>query len=365
MSKVFAGVALGICAAASSAVAQTPVRHVSGYAFEEEAWRFVAVHSTPGQRIDAFVAVAKANVTVGDNIVVVAYVRGASDSDPWTAKTWTTTDRIDAIKSAKVLLNIDDADDANWGLDAPIGSPNPTMIEPAKDYQNGIMTDDPAYWWIATDPDNDELIATFAEWGLKVADIKLEAETPGCTTSDKLAGMAKGIETALPMAITDEDSAKAAATAAAVAAASAFVCQPATPTPPPPTTCTPGPITPWVTTPWRPVGPMPAMWTLESGVWTAGTGTWLGTCTYKACRTYVQTQSCTWRRADCTTYTCTQVQTGTGCVTLTCNTSAPASPPSPSCPASPVPWCTTTTPAGAGWPAAPAVIIAPWGPPCN
>jgi len=370
MLKNLAPITLGLSAVAASVMGQAPTRHVSGYAFEEDAWRLVAVHSGSGNasRVDAFVAVAKADVTTGDNIVVIAYVRGATDLVPWTAKSWTTTDRAAGIKNAKFYLNIDDADDGNWGFDGPIGAPAPQLVEPAKDYVNGVMTDDPMYWFIMASPNQDEVVTTFAEWGMKVADLKLEQEAPGCTVDLRLTAMAKGVETAMPYVISDEATGRAVAALGAQTFA-ALSCQPVAPPPPPPappppaTPCVRGPVTPWFVTPlalrftpaaWGPPG-APVTTPVAAGASV--------TCTYAACQTWAQFRSCMWLTAACTIVPCTQIQTTSCCVTASCTVFV----------AGPGPYFCPATPACAGWPpgfptpfAVPTActIAAPWGPPC-
>ena len=193
--------------------------------------------------------------------------------------------------------------------------------ENPKDYGKGLLADDPLYPLLATASDAAALVSLLAEIGYKAAAIKIDNST-GCNSDEQLTVMAGAIEAGLAMTVTDDTSAQAQTQTMATLLAAVTLC--AQPTP----VCTPGLTGPWVL--GAVVGPKACSWAVTS-TWTALNGGRSYTCNYSYCCTYARTRSAPAIRADCATYTCTQLKIqrvcsspGVSCTVFAANPSPPA-----------------------------------------
>jgi hypothetical protein len=137
--------------------------------------------------VSNFLALADQSVTTGDTLIAVWYRREATG---WTAKSWSTGDRWEAIKAVKSELGISDDEDDRWDIGGNVGSNS--AAEAPKDYTSGVLADDPLAPLVASSPDRDVIVQFLASIGYKAADVLVEKDD-GCTTDAKLDGMAAAI----------------------------------------------------------------------------------------------------------------------------------------------------------------------------
>lgn len=227
---------LGLAAQAS---AQT---HVSGMGLDWGAWRFKPIYSeTQGAiHVESFLALAKSDAVVGDNIVAVWYIRDTSATGGWAAKSWLTTSVKEAVWSVKQVTGIPDTEDPNWELDEPLGV-LPSTIEPPKDYDKGVLTLDPLYPVISMSPDPAPLVELLATIGYKVASVSLE-QSATCTPIGQLVELAGAFEWGIAQVVTDDASAVAQAEGTLEFLTTIGSCGETTPSAP----CTPGLAGAWV-----------------------------------------------------------------------------------------------------------------------
>lgn len=333
---------------ATTAAAQT--NHVAWSKIETGSWMMHPIYTEPAEgawAVSNFLALADQSVTTGDNLIAVWYRREATG---WTAKSWSTDDRWEAIKAIKSELGISDDEDDRWGIGGNVDSNS--AAEAPKDYASGVLADDPLAPLVASSPDRDVIVQFLASMGYKAADVPVEKDD-GCTTNAKLDGMAAAMAETL---VGDEETAVDRSMTAWIASGSAG--------------CGIGAVAveivtfpPRPTTPWGP----PTYWcyTNQNGfLWTH-------------CKIWTETRTLTQKRtrarfnpAPPPTYQfCDQTRTGTQTQDTSCCSSGviPASFP-PTCPTVPP----GTTPAiGAGCTTAlgapvisPFVTWGPWGPAC-
>ncbi len=181
-----AAVAMSILTGA--AVAQT--NHVAWSKIETGSWVMHPLYTEDAGgaiSVSNFLALTDPVAAVGDNLVAVWYRReGAS----WTAKSWSTNDPWEAIKSVKAELGISDDEDDRWDIS---GDDDfiPTAEAP-EEYVSGVLADDPLAPLIASSPDRDVIVELLAITGYQAADVPVEKDD-GCTTDAKLDGMAAAI----------------------------------------------------------------------------------------------------------------------------------------------------------------------------
>jgi hypothetical protein len=291
---------IGIIAFAFSlthnAVAQSP--HVSGMRIDWGAWNFKPLYddATGSARVTGFLALSKEDAATGDNIVAVWYVRNADQS--WSKKSWLTSDTAEAIKHVKISTGIPDSDDERWEVDQDLRvlpSDNP---ETPMDYSMGLLTDDPLHPLVSTSSDAASIVSFLTDIGYKAADIAID-NSSDFSSDEQLDIMADAIELGHSMSVTDQSSANAQSEAMATVMAAAVVIQPGTPT------CVPGITGPW--TLGAITGPTACSW-LVTDTWVTIMGGRTYTCSYEWCCTYTRSRSAPAVRANCSTYTCTQIE---------------------------------------------------------
>ena len=304
---------------ANEALAGSP--HVSGMRIDWNAWNFKPTYDDASgtARVTGFLALAKEGAASGSNIVAVWYIRNANGT--WSTKSWLTSDAAEAIKSVKIGTAIPDSEDEKWEVGQDLHILPTDNPENPKDYGKGLLADDPLYPLLATASDAAALVSLLAEIGYKAAAIKIDNST-GCNSDEQLTVMAGAIEAGLAMTVTDDTSAQAQTQTMATLLAAVTLC--AQPTP----VCTPGLTGPWVL--GAVVGPKACSWAVTS-TWTALNGGRSYTCNYSYCCTYARTRSAPAIRADCATYTCTQLKIqrvcsspGVSCTVFAANPSPPA-----------------------------------------
>jgi hypothetical protein len=185
-------VAMGL---ACQAIAQDqPAYHVACSRIEAGTWVFTPAYADDGgdaPQVHSFLALAQEGGITGDNLVAVWYIRGESG---WSYKSWSTPDPWEAIKWVKSEMSIPDDEDYRWGIpgtDLGIAQP-----EEPKDYVAGVLETDPLAPALVESPDRDAIVAILAASGYPAADVRVDAED-GCTTDEKLTGMALAIEQTL------------------------------------------------------------------------------------------------------------------------------------------------------------------------
>lgn len=177
-----------LCAAASAQVQN----HVSPYKIGFDGWVLNPIVQTVGTNacvVHSFVALSKADSTYGENIVAVWYIREGNGT--WSTKSWSTSDKGEAIKSVKVQMGLPDSEDALWddGITTAVLAQKATSIP--EDYQKGLLASDP-YAQVLTDPfEREFVVEILADVGYRAASVLLDkAATTGCVDPllTKLAG---------------------------------------------------------------------------------------------------------------------------------------------------------------------------------
>jgi hypothetical protein len=335
---------LGLSVLANGVVAQSV--HVSQIRIDWNSWRFKPLYTEDGgvNRVTGFLAIADQSAVTGENIVAVWYSRESTQD--WSKRSWTTDDVASVIKSMKISLGIPDSEDENWEINQSVQVLPTDAPLIAKEYDKGLFVDDPLYNFVASSDDPVSLVAFLDEVGYKVADIKID-HPASCTVDAQLEVMARAVENGLAIVVTDEESSKSQTEAMAAEIATLAACQPAV-TP----ACTPGVTGPWVL--GAVVGPKGCSWSVTD-TWTAVTAGRAYTCSYEYCCTYTRTRSAPAVKADCSVYTCTQIEFQKVCSTaVVCGPIFVANPIPPAvwmAPCGTSPLCSTTPPVVPGPPA--------------
>lgn len=337
-----------IAACVNSSLARADDLHVSSVHFDQGDWIFVPLYSTSSETVDVshLIAIPKPGVTFAENLNAVWYSLGETG---WNGFAWSGLTTAQAVRQVKLALAMDDSDDGLWtGLSGIASVPDEAMITPSS-YANGMLSDDPLYVDVMASSNPAALVSELTTLGYMSAVIDVDQIQIECDANTVLNSFEDAAVWAATESIVDDASAAA---ATETMAAMLAVCIP-------PVICTPGPVTAWVVTAWVPAA---CNWVYLNSSSTPTTGGALVTCNYESRRYYTQTRSCTYLKADCTTYTCTQQQTGYNPVAGSCGpVSVPTGttyscPGAPSCLGSPGPACGLLPP--------PAVITYTWGPAC-
>ncbi|MBY0308139.1 MAG: hypothetical protein K2Q09_05310 [Phycisphaerales bacterium] len=129
-------------------------------------------------------------VATGDNLVAVWYVRPATVSGAWDAKTWDSTDQWDAIKTVKAEAGIADGWDSYWPTS---DSPTFAAALPAKAYSKGFLATDALGVAVNSQMQRDAYVEALTEWGAKVADLNFEKMESGCGDKPVLNAIAETV----------------------------------------------------------------------------------------------------------------------------------------------------------------------------
>ena len=167
LNKWTKAVALAAVFAVATTVAAQTTHHVSSSKIGWGAWTFKPIYAdaAAGPQVHSFLVSAPPDVTVGDNIVAVWYVRDPSAPGGWIAKSWETTSRAEVVKSVKTALGISDAEDDRWEFAEKSEIDAVLSPEQSKNYDRGLLADDPFAALLAASPDRDEVVAAIASWG--------------------------------------------------------------------------------------------------------------------------------------------------------------------------------------------------------
>ncbi len=333
------GFAVFVCPLPLHAVAQTTV---SSMRIDWGGWSFKPIidADSPAARVTGFLALSKEENTIGENIVAVWYIRHADRS--WSKKSWLTNDIGEAIRHVKISTGIPDSDDAKWEVARDLRLPPSDDPESPKNYDKGLLECDPLYPLVSTSSDAESIVSFLADVGYKAARIAIDYPT-SVTTDEQLDVMAIAIEAGHSIVVHDQQSAFAQTEAMASIIATTSATQPGT-------ACVPGITGPW--TLGAIVGPSGCAWSVTDS-WVAVTGGRSYTCTYEWCCTYTRVRSAPAVRADCSTYTCSQIEIQRVCAAPIVCTSFVPTPTPPDQWASPCglsPLCSTAPPVPPGPP---------------
>jgi hypothetical protein len=169
---------------------------LTAVAAEEGDWLFQPVFDSTTGRVTDVIALLLPEKAVGANLVGVWYTRGATDTSPWTAQTWTTTSIDEVIHSVKINLAIPDADDHLWNLgDLPAANALGSTASPVG-YSDGLLSSDPLVIVLAGDPNRYTTIQGLTATGYASATTPIEAPSTGstCGPVTRLTALAKGGE---------------------------------------------------------------------------------------------------------------------------------------------------------------------------
>lgn len=325
------------------------VRRLSGYHFDDDSWNYIPVHDPGTGLVDAIVAIAKPDATIGDNLNTVMFIRSGNEFEAWS---WRNATRARAVYSAKMILNVSDDDDANWLLEEELPWLDDNALRPPVPYMAGMLTDDPLFEPVMESENPASLVQWLADIGYPVAAMRIgdgggETEEP-CPDSAELRPMAESVEWAIEQPAEDD------------AASLAVLQQMATYS----STCTGGctPYTKWIN------GKVVAggcIWECVSSspdVVSATAGARVYNCIYVPKRTFSQTRLREKKDSSCVVTYCSQRRDGFGygsaasCL-FTVTPPWPTvvvCPASPSCLSLPVPSCSSIAPSS--W--------TMWSPPC-
>ncbi|MBL8874516.1 MAG: hypothetical protein JNM86_01830 [Phycisphaerae bacterium] len=142
------------------------VRRLSGYHFGDETWNYIPVHDPATGLVDAIVAIAKPDATIGDNLNTVMFIRSGNEFEAWS---WRNATRGRAVYSAKMVLNVSDDDDANWLLEEELPWLDDDAIRPPVPYMAGMLTDDPLFEPVMESENPGALVDMLASMGYPVA----------------------------------------------------------------------------------------------------------------------------------------------------------------------------------------------------
>jgi hypothetical protein len=341
-AQLVAFAVLGLCVSRDS-VAQT--HRVSDLRIDWGSWNFKPIYeSTSGSaQVTGFLALAKEGSSSGDNLTAVWYVR--SENQTWTKKSWLSTDAGGAIKHVKIVTGIPDTDDALWEVNRDLRVLPSDDPEPAIEYSMGLLANDPLQPLVSTSSDPAAIVSFLSDVGYKAADISID-HAAEFTTDEHLEVMASAIEAGLAINVIDDASARLQTETMAAIMASTTVIQPGTPT------CVPRITGAWVL---GAISPATACSWSVTDSWIAITGGRTYTCTYEWCCTYTRTRSAPAVRADCSIYTCTQIEIERVCaapVVCTLFVPTPTPPAGWGAPCGTSPTCSTVPPVN---PPAPAI----------
>lgn len=272
------------------------VRRLSGCHFDDESWIYIPAHDPGTGLVDAIVAIAKPDATIGDNLNAVLFMRSGNEFEAWS---WRNATRGRAVYSAKMILNVSDEDDANWLLEEELPWQDDNALRPPVPYMAGMLTDDPLFEPVMGSESPETLIEVLAEFGYFVAANRPEnggghTTEPCPDQSPMLIRMAAGTEWGITQVIDDEASAVLVAQSVAQ-----FLSG-----------CAGPPCIPGATGPTTSVPPVfkGCEWLFESRtVGTSGV-----TCTYRLRSKWFESQSTPWMSTSCTPYLCSQSHYGYG-----------------------------------------------------
>jgi len=199
LNKWTKAVALAAVFAVATTVAAQTTHHVSSSKIGWGAWTFKPIYAdaAAGPQVHSFLVSAPPDVTVGDNIVAVWYVRDPSAPGGWIAKSWETTSRAEVVKSVKTALGISDAEDDRWEFAEKSEIDAVLSPEQSKNYDRGLLADDPFAALLAASPDRDEVVAAIASWGYKAADVNADKGLASCSSGAVLSAFAAATEAGL------------------------------------------------------------------------------------------------------------------------------------------------------------------------
>lgn len=144
------------------------VRRLSGYHFDDESWNYIPVHDPGTGLVDAIVAIAKPDATIGDNLNTVLFMRSGNEFEAWS---WRNATRGRAVYSAKMILNVSDEDDANWLLEEELPWQDDNALRPPVPYMAGMLTDDPLFEPVMESENPEGLVEMLAAMGYPVASL--------------------------------------------------------------------------------------------------------------------------------------------------------------------------------------------------
>lgn len=168
------GLILSVClsvllSAAARADEEEVVRRLSGAHFANDQWYFQPVHNPESGLVDAIVAIAKPEATIGDNLNTVMFIREGNEFEAWS---WRNTSQSRAVYSAKVILNVSDEDDVNWLLEDELPWWDENAIRPPIPYLAGMLTDDQLFEAVMESNNPEALVSALAQLGYPVAALR-------------------------------------------------------------------------------------------------------------------------------------------------------------------------------------------------
>lgn len=201
--------------------ADPPLNRVANIWFHQGAWTYHAIYSYEGgsPRVGSVVALAHPETLTGDNLAGVWYVRSATG---WEAKSWDSSSPYEVVKALKTELAIPDDFDGYWYLPGASAINAAASAGAAEPYDKGLITSDPVYNWVQSQPDRDAIIASLTALGWKSADIFAEKTSASAGTCDEKS-LVTGVAAAAEYAIS-ANSSSGPAVAAAYTLAVAGAC---------------------------------------------------------------------------------------------------------------------------------------------
>ncbi|MBN8596755.1 MAG: hypothetical protein J0L78_03685 [Planctomycetes bacterium] len=186
---------LAACVSSAALADDEIVRRLSEYHFDDESWNYIAVNDPTTGLVDAIVAIAKPDATIGDNLNTVMFMRNGNDLEAWS---WRNTTRGRAVYSAKMILQVSDDDDALWLLEEDLPWHDDNALRPPTPYMAGMLTDDPLFEPVMESDYPAALVSMLQELGYPVAVLRPgdgggESDEP-CPDSAELRPMLESVE---------------------------------------------------------------------------------------------------------------------------------------------------------------------------
>lgn len=165
-------------------MADDVVRRLGSLHFETDQWYFQSVSDPELGVVEAIIAIAKPEATIGDNLNTVLLIRVGDEFEAWS---WRNTTQARAVYSAKVILNVSDDDDMLWLLDEELPWWDENALRPPTPYIAGMLTDDPLFEAVMGSDNPPALISMLADLGYPVAELRPPSgdEGPVHTCSDE------------------------------------------------------------------------------------------------------------------------------------------------------------------------------------
>lgn len=297
-------VALGVVV--SWAKADEILRRLSPHRFETAGWNFVIAYPDGSNLTSAILAMAKPDAIVGDNLHTILFMRKPGG---WDAYSWRTATPVQALATAKMILNIPDEDNDLFGRPDLVALLDPEAARPPQPYVAGMLTDDPLFNVVQNSDTPAALVDMLVAMGYSAASVTSltlpfgdpnngGGETIGCVTEvPMLTAMAETADWAGVGVFTTEAEADLLVQAMA---ANLISCNDDP-------ECTAEQLTPWASTLSKGecyfayVGRRSEPRIDENYRWS---------CMYELRRRFTEYRSAKFRKADCTEVTCYQKRVG-------------------------------------------------------